>query len=120
MTGKTMIAAAFSVALATRAVAAGPARDGKAQYLKHCGACHGPAGKGDGIAGTFMRPKPADLTAIAKENGGKFPVERTMDVIDGRHTVRAHGDPDMPVWGGAIPRESIRAIAEYLGSIQEH
>jgi mono/diheme cytochrome c family protein len=120
MTGKTMVAAAFSVALAAGALAAERARDGKAQYLRHCGACHGPAGKGDGIAGTYMRPKPTDLTAIARENGGKFPAERTMDVIDGRKTVRAHGDPDMPVWGGAISRDTIRAITEYLGSIQEH
>ena len=120
MTGKLVVATALAAALGTAALAAGPAGDGKAQYLKHCGACHGPAGKGDGIAGTFMRPKPADLTAIARENGGKFPLERTIDVIDGRHTVRAHGDPDMPVWGGAIPRASIRAIAEYLATIQEH
>jgi mono/diheme cytochrome c family protein len=38
---------------------------GKAEYTKYCGACHGPAGKGDGFVATFLRPKPPDLTQLA-------------------------------------------------------
>ena len=104
----------------------------KAMYLKYCGACHGPGGKGDGIAGTFMRPKPADLTQIAKKNGGEFPLQRTMEFIDGRKSLRAHGDPDMPVWGEVLSEEAsddlhrravvhgtITLITDYLASIQE-
>ena len=105
---------------------------GRSMYLRYCGACHGPAGKGDGIAGTFMRPKPADLTQIAKKNGGVFPFEATVQVIDGRKTPRAHGDPDMPVWGEVFRdnpawemtrragvRGTIVLIVEYLQTIQE-
>lgn len=105
---------------------------GRAVYLRYCGACHGPAGKGDGLAGTFMRPKPADLTQIAKRNGGQFPVRQTIEVIDGRNTPRAHGDPDMPVWGEIFQEEpgwdvrrraevrgKILVIVEYLQTIQE-
>ena len=105
---------------------------GKKLYLQYCGACHGPAAKGDGIAGTYMRPKPADLTQIAKKNGGEFPAQRTMEVIDGRRTVRAHGDPDMPVWGQilddqasgaphqrAMVKGTIALITGYLASLQE-
>jgi mono/diheme cytochrome c family protein len=105
---------------------------GKALYLRYCGACHGPDGKGDGIAGTFMRPKPIDLTQIAKKHGGEFPFQRVMQVVDGRETVRAHGDPDMPVWGEifqtqaawdmtrrAEVRGKIMVITDYLRSIQE-
>jgi mono/diheme cytochrome c family protein len=101
-------------------------------YLRYCGACHGPAGKGDGIAGTVMRPKPADLTRIAKQNEGDFPYARVVDVIDGRTTVRAHGDPDMPVWGEIFEAQAgweearrveargrIMLITDYLRSIQE-
>jgi mono/diheme cytochrome c family protein len=104
----------------------------KALYLRYCGACHGPEGKGDGIAGTFMRPKPADLTQIARKSGGTFPFAQVMDVIDGRNTVRAHGDPDMPVWGElfrdqstwdmarrAEVRGKIMVITDYVRSIQE-
>src|SRR5262249_4960128 len=78
-----------------------PNDPGKALYLEYCGACHGPQGKGEGIAGSFMRPKP-DLTAIAKANGGEFPFQHTLEVIDGRQTVRAHGESDMPVWGEVL------------------
>jgi mono/diheme cytochrome c family protein len=104
----------------------------KAMYVKYCGACHGPAGKGDGIAGTFFRPQPPDLTQLAKKNGGTFPLQRTMEFIDGRKSLRAHGDPDMPVWGEllseeanddlhrrAVVRGTISMITDYLVSIQE-
>jgi mono/diheme cytochrome c family protein len=118
--------------LARSSPAAGADDPGKAMYLRYCGACHGPGGKGDGIAGTFMRPKPVDLTQIAKQNGGEFPSQHLIDVIDGRTTVRAHGDPAMPVWGQvlsaqkaagaenqAVVRGTIAQIVEHLRSIQE-
>lgn len=104
---------------------------GKALYVKYCGACHGPEARGDGIAGTFIRPKPPDLTLIAKRNHGEFPARKVMEIIDGRNSLRAHGDPDMPVWGEifheqaawdarrrAEVQEKIRLITEHLGTIQ--
>ena len=119
------------------ALVAGPVRAGNADhpghatYLRYCGACHGPDGHGDGIAGTFMRPKPADLTQIAKHNGGTFPTIKMMRYIDGTEDVRAHGDPDMPVWGEifrdqstwdiarrADVRGKLLVITEYLQTIQ--
>lgn len=121
-----------SVLAGTSARAADADDPGRAMYVRYCGACHGPAGKGDGIAGTFMRPKPADLTEIAKKNGGKFPSQKVAEAIDGRHTPRAHGDPDMPVWGEIFQeqagwdttrrtrvRAQILAITRYLASLQE-
>lgn len=103
----------------------------RATYLRYCGACHGPGGKGDGVAATVMRPKPTDLTGIAKANGGEFPMMRVIEYIDGTKDVRAHGDPQMPVWGeifraeagehwkAAEVRGRIFFIADYLRSIQE-
>ncbi len=80
----------------------------------------------------FLRPKPIDLTQIAKKAGGKFPFVVTMQAIDGTATVRAHGDPDMPVWGDSFRREAqdtmdeqvqvlgrLMLITEYVESIQE-
>ena len=103
----------------------------RAAYLKYCSACHGSEGKGDGVVSHLMRIKPTDLTQIAKEHGGEFPTVHVMQVIDGRKTARAHGDPDMPVWGevlaapvggavGAEPgaRSTVMDITEYLRSIQ--
>ena len=124
------------VALSATVAAADPPYDGRQLYLKYCGACHGPAGKGDGIVGTFMRVKPADLTEIAARHGGQFPLEQVVKTIDGRDMLRPHGEPAMPVWGEVLGREiggtstkrsvpverrvqgRILAIAEYLQSIQ--
>ena len=38
---------------------------GRAVFDKHCAACHGPQGKGDGPTGAMLTPKPADLTSAA-------------------------------------------------------
>ena len=84
------------------------------------------------VTGTFMRPKPTDLTRIAMRNHGTFPFTRVMADIDGTNTVRAHGDPDMPVWGEVFRDEStwdaarradvrgkLLIITDYLQHIQE-
>ena len=92
----------------------------KLAYQRYCSACHGSGGKGDGVVGTFMRPKPTDLTQLTKDTGGEFPTLKFMQVIDGRQTVRAHGDPDMPVWGEFFKAEtgaSLARRAEVQGKI---
>ena len=133
MTKLAVVIGCLCLVILARSSPAAEADDpGKAMYLRYCGACHGPGGKGDGIAGTFMRPKPIDLTQIAKQHGGEFPSQHLIDVIDGRTTVRAHGAPDMPVWGQvlteqkaagterqAVVRGTIAQIVEHLRSIQE-
>jgi mono/diheme cytochrome c family protein len=123
--------AALLVVLPAAGVA-GEGEQGRALYLKYCGACHGESGKGDGIVSGFMRPKPSDLTQIAKQAGGKFPFLETMQIIDGRDMQRAHGDPDMPVWGETFrPPDGasgdaraqvagrLLILTEYLRSIQQ-
>lgn len=127
----TTILLAAPVLIGTPATA-GDQTPGQAVYLRYCGACHGPTGKGDGLAGSFMRPKPTDLTRLAKDNRGEFPTHRLIEVIDGRSTVRAHGEPDMPVWGEifqdqagwdltrrAEVRGKILVIVDHLRSIQQ-
>jgi mono/diheme cytochrome c family protein len=136
MRGTLLGALALGWALAGAAAAkteATPESAGRALYLKYCGACHGPSGKGDGVAASFFTPKPPDLTQIAKKNHGEFPAMRVMRLIDGRDTLRAHGDPDMPVWGEIFQEQAgwslnqraevqgkIMLITDYLRSIQEH
>jgi len=105
---------------------------GKAAYLKHCSACHGEEGKGDGVVSGFMQPKPTDLTQMAKQNHGEYPMLMVVQDIDGSKTVRAHGDSAMPVWGEVFGRQGtspvvpeaeargkVMLIADYLRSIQE-
>ena len=85
---------------------------GKQEFESKCAACHGLSGKGDGPQSTVTRP--ADLTVLAKNNGGVFPTRRVYEIIDGRQDVAAHGPRTMPIWGryfqvGApIPRGACR------------
>jgi mono/diheme cytochrome c family protein len=77
---------------------------GREVYLRHCAACHGELGKGDGpVAGSLRRP-PTDLTAIAQRAGG-FDERHVMQVIDGRALVAEHGTRSMPVWGVVFEEE---------------
>jgi mono/diheme cytochrome c family protein len=126
------VAAGLVLGLAMSAPAFAADAAEKALFTQYCGACHGPNGKGDGVMSGFLKMKPADLTQIAKKNGGTFPVNKTIQFIDGTKDVRAHGNPDMPVWGEVFKaqtkdsptqqaeiRGKILMITNYIGSIQE-
>ena len=102
---------------------------GGAVFATYCTVCHGASGRGDGPLASSMRRKPANLTEIAKRNGGLFPSELVFRTIDGRQPVRGHGGPDMPVWGdafmksgaGADPqsvRETIDSLVRFIESLQ--
>ncbi len=102
-----------------------------ALYRQYCSACHGQSGRGDGIVAPFMDPSPLDLTAIKTNFGGEFPRYLVVMSVDGRDTVRAHGESDMPVWGEvfaeqflddtsarAKARGKVMKIVDYIESIQ--
>lgn len=127
--GWTVCALLIAPTCATAADSRAPARTA---YLRYCSACHGESGKGDGVVSGAMTPRPTDLTKLAKENNGHLPEGNLMQAIDGRKSIRAHGDPAMPVWGEIFKAEVGRSMAEeaevrgkllliveYLGSIQE-
>jgi mono/diheme cytochrome c family protein len=100
-----------------------------------CMSCHGIEGRGDGSQANSLKRRPADLTQIAKSNGGIFPSKKVAEIIDGRASVAAHGARDMPVWGDRYrvvteagesaaevekrARAQISALVEYLETIQE-
>jgi mono/diheme cytochrome c family protein len=95
---------------------------GRTEYDSTCASCHGRSGNGDGPVGEALRTRPSDLTSdltlLAKRNGGVFPAEVLYQIIDGRRTLRAHGNYEMPVWGGRLSRERILAISACLKSLQ--
>ncbi|MFN8545826.1 MAG: c-type cytochrome [Candidatus Binatia bacterium] len=122
---------AFCLLAVLPALAAAEDDANRALYLRYCGACHGPQGKGDGVASSLLRPKPTDLTQLAKKNRGEFPYMRVVRVIDGRETKRAHGDAAMPVWGEIFQDQAswtqaqraetqgkIQQITDYLHTVQ--
>ncbi len=98
-------------------------------YHAHCAACHGPNGKGDGPASVALKTKPADLTVLAKNNGGKFPTQRVQKFISGDDPSQvAHGSREMPVWGPIfhqieedqdLGNVRLQNLIKYLQTIQE-
>lgn len=101
---------------------------GRSLYSSLCASCHGENGKGDGPMVPELRNKPIDLTQIARQNNGNFPFWHVFHAIEGREIPRAHGGPDMPVWG-SIPEpyfgnkfpteEWMVTVTFYIESIQE-
>jgi mono/diheme cytochrome c family protein len=106
---------------------------GRDTYLRYCASCHGPEGRGDGPLAGSLTQRPADLTQLAKRNGGDYDERAVMATIDGRREVAAHGSRDMPVWGAIFEAEEeqrgepypayhallqSRLLVDYLGTIQ--
>lgn len=101
---------------------------GSGLFSTYCVVCHGTDGKGSGPLAESLKRRPADLTALAKTNGGTYPRDMVAKIIDGREGVKGHGGGDMPVWGDAFERsqdagpqavkERIEALVEYLATIQ--
>jgi mono/diheme cytochrome c family protein len=95
---------------------------GQNVFNQNCAVCHGREGKGDGVAASMLTVKPADLTQIAKKNGGEFPFWKIYGVIDGRQDVKAHGTRDMPIWGEEFRLQagtSVAAESQVRGRILE-
>lgn len=88
---------------------------GKREFMNRCAVCHGQGGKGDGGAIDILKAAPADLTTLAKRNGGVFPVDRVYAVIDGREMVKGHGTRDMPIWGKEYLLETAKADEHFAG-----
>ena len=82
---------------------------GKMEFLTMCAPCHGDDGKGAGPKSVSLRSKPADLTALARRNGGVFTPGAVLGMIDGRKEPRSHGISEMPIWGCRAPSASTKA-----------
>jgi mono/diheme cytochrome c family protein len=126
-----IVVAAVLLCLRADGETAEPETPGKMTYTQYCSACHGRDAKGNGPVASWLTAKPTDLTQMAKNAGGTFPMMQIIQSIDGSTAVRAHGDTDMPVWGETFRAEvgtsltrqaqvrgKILLIADYLRSIQ--
>jgi len=72
---------------------------GAEMYKNYCAVCHGVDGRGDGPAAPALKTPPADLTQLAKQNGGHYPGLKVAAAIRGEGAPTAHGTKEMPVWG---------------------
>jgi mono/diheme cytochrome c family protein len=102
--------------------------EGKDNFEAYCAVCHGKSGKGDGPAAPAMKVPVADLTAIAKKNGGTFNAVQVAEMIKGANReMPSHGSKDMPIWGPVFRSFSadqniatlrVNNLVDYLKSIQ--
>ena len=74
-----------------------PVPTGADDFASYCAVCHGEAGKGDGALAATLDRRPADLTRLARDNGGAFPATRAMSHI----------------WGYADGRDGARIMPEF-------
>ena len=83
--------------------------EGAEAFANHCAGCHGEDAQGAGPMAALLRVAPADLTALAAENGGTFPLARVIERIDGTTEVMAHGGP-MPLFGLLMQGPSVSTV----------
>ncbi|MEP9373657.1 c-type cytochrome [Mesorhizobium sp. KR1-2] len=104
--------------------------NGAEEFRNSCAVCHGVRGRGDGLMAEVLTRKPADLTVLERNNGGRFPLDRVLATIDGRFIVPGHGGRTMPIWGNVfreenngadanVAQQKILALAEYIRSLQQ-
>jgi mono/diheme cytochrome c family protein len=106
-------------------------RAGKVYYMRYCATCHGADGTGGGPMSSQLKKPAPNLTALSKDNGGKFPYNHVLGIIDGEIPYPAHGSSEMPAWGEtfqsdvggdvmqqAAIRGRLMLLTDYLRSIQ--
>lgn len=89
----------------------GDAATGKTLYDKNCAACHGPEGKGDGVAAQALDPKPRDLSDASFTS--TVSNEHLYKVIkDGGQAVGL--SPLMAAWGGILSEAEIWDVIAFI------
>lgn len=82
---------------------------GKVLFEQYCVTCHGDTGKGHGPMTEVMSIEAPDLTKLAANNDGEFPMLKVIHIIDGRTGLRGHGG-QMPVFGSMFMAENLERI----------
>ena len=112
---------------------------GALDYKNFCAVCHGQDARGNGPVAVELKTAPPSLRKLAARRHGVFDVNEIAKIINGRDMPRAHGTPEMPIWGSLFrfvaeasgiltsdiedsekdAQKHIVAIAKYLKTIQE-
>ncbi len=130
---------AIIIAVTITPLAALAQSDGASEYMNSCASCHGADGRGNGPMAGYLNASLPDLTQLATNNGGVFPVTRVYETIEGSTEAGPHGTRNMPIWGNRYKSRSaetanpefrdteaevyaryrILALTEFLAGIQE-
>ena len=125
----------FLLALVVAAPGFAAPDPGQLAYGQMCADCHGADARGDGPKAALLSVAPADLTALARQAGGVFPLGRVVGAIEGADRAGFHREPvPMPAFGTLVGGDSaaldtpggtvlftrgvILSIAEYLQGLQ--
>ena len=89
----------------------GDAAKGKVTFNNTCVACHGPEGKGDGVAAAALDPKPRDLS------NGEY-----VSTLSNEHLYKVINEggasvglsPLMADWGGVLSEEDTWNVIAYI------
>jgi mono/diheme cytochrome c family protein len=102
---------------------------GSDEFHRYCSLCHGADGRGAGplTDADAMKKTAADLTQIAKRNGGVFPFSKVADTIRLGGNIEEHKPSRMMAWEKIFSAESdpVRAkaiifeVTRYVEGLQE-
>jgi mono/diheme cytochrome c family protein len=100
--------------------------DGAENFKAYCAVCHGEKARGDGPAAKALKTPPADLTLLAKKNGGTFSQTDVEATIRGTKATSSHGTREMPMWGPVFRSMDgddtvtlrVHNLVQYLRSLQ--
>ena len=84
------------------------AASGKKVYKMLCFVCHGPKGKGDGMGGAGLTPKPADLTSSTFQSQSDGAIFWKIE----------QGRSPMPSYKTSIPEKKRWEIINYLRTLK--
>jgi mono/diheme cytochrome c family protein len=101
---------------------------GKEMSQIYCATCHGTDAKGNGPAAPALRAKLPDLTLLARNSGGKFPLLKVSQVIQGDVVIISHGTREMPIYGDmfrdirrdeTFVKQRVGILTGYIASLQQ-
>ena len=101
--------------------------EGKDLFREYCAVCQGVDAKGAGPAAGALKKTPTDLTQLALNHKGKYPVLSVQVAIKGANNIVEHGTGEMPIWGSIFSQPGqnkdlgdmrVMALVKYIEEIQ--
>jgi mono/diheme cytochrome c family protein len=102
--------------------------NGKQMYTSYCAPCHGVDGRGQGPVASALKTVPTDLSVLSSNNHGRYPDSHIVSVLQSGTEIKAHGTPEMPVWGPILGKMNqtnqqdrmlrISNLSRYVQSLQ--
>src|SRR5574341_529211 len=91
----------------------GDPKKGESWYREAgCDGCHGKKGRGDGISGLAMNPKPADFCTSTMH---PTDADKIKMIADGGASM-GHSTA-MPAWGGVLDKQAILDLVAYIHTL---